>query len=103
MNRRALVNLAIALAFLLALGAAFLVGRVSAPIPRVEMIWTPVAGAVSIAPPAEGEGLAVFVEGDRVGTWTRKDGAVYDLLVRIHESPRHPENWMGAAPATKNP
>ena len=78
---------------LVAAALGFMLGLAMAPRHRVEMIWTPTVDAVTVAPPAEGGGIAVFDEGDLVKVWTPADGAVYRLLDRIHQNPRNPERW----------
>ena len=81
--------MALILAVAFALGLGFMAGRWTAPPVRVEMIWTPTVEAVTIAPPAEGGGLGVFVEGDLVGVW-RPGDSEYRVLKIIHDNPHNP-------------
>lgn len=93
-TKKALVNLVIILAWVFTLELTFLAGRMTAPRPRPRpaKIWTPAAESVTICPPAEGGGLAIFIEGDRIGIWHPGD-AGYPMLKTIHNNPRDPAAW----------
>lgn len=93
-RHQALANLIAIVSVLFVAGLCFVIGRLTAPVPQVETIWTPVADAVTIGHPAEGGGIGIYQAGDLIKVWRPKDGPVYDLFQSISDHPREPERWI---------